>query len=96
MSLAERIRQGFHENSLYHPAIGGCLRCKRKWAICTEHATSFSEQESMFPLCEECWQELPIEQRLAYYSQLYAEWLACDAECQHEWPAIEAAVRAGK
>lgn len=62
----------------FYPGYGTCGRCQRNWKICQYHNTDYVEDESSghgcFPLCEACWQELTIEQRLPYYRALWQEW----------------------
>lgn len=50
-----------------------CLRCLTKWDAVRPHMTFFSLQ-SMCPLCEECWQELSIAERLPFYYVLCETW----------------------
>lgn len=78
----------------HHPGISGCYRCYRNWMICQGHDTQFNARSAMFPLCEECWQELTPQTRLPYYRQLWDDWN--DSYPKDEWDAIEAAVREGK
>lgn len=52
----------------------------------------------MFPLCEQCWNELTPETRIPYYRQLYDHW-ASDDEVKEDlepFETIEQAVREGK
>jgi hypothetical protein len=54
----------------------GCYRCGDSWSWKLEHQTRFSETESCFPLCEECWSALTPAARWPYYEALIADWVA--------------------
>lgn len=54
--------------------FGSCGRCNRNWGICQGHDTKYSEYYGMFPLCEDCWQELTPEQRLPFYHATIERW----------------------
>lgn len=59
-------RQGF----------SGCLRCGDTWNWKEEHTTYFPDGSGgMFPLCQECWEELktPVA-RKPYYKKLIEQW----------------------
>ena len=60
------------------PVYSGCGRCKRTWNVCKSHATDYSEGQGCFVLCEECWTELSIEERLPYYEDLIFLWRSND------------------
>lgn len=69
-----------------------CLRCARPWDKVGDHSTSYTDKQGCFPLCECCWSDLTPELRLPYYRILVFEvW-----ESPDDWPAIEAAVLAGR
>lgn len=90
--------------NILYPYHGKCLRCHRSWALCLGHSTIYSAHIGIFALCEECWAELSIEERIPYYKKCWNGWriwykdlLAADnAHPQSEWAMIEAAVRAGR
>jgi len=54
-----------------------CLHCGDRWNWKSYHCTRFNDSESMFPLCEECFQELPYREVLKYYHKLIQQW-ECD------------------
>lgn len=80
----------------FWPHLSGCKRCSRNWGICQAHYTMFSDSDGMFPLCELCWRELSVPERLWYYYVLFEAWQARGPHKAGEWPAIVAAVQEGK
>lgn len=50
----------------------------------------YSEHEGCFPLCQQCWSELPVEGRLPYYKKLWISWDDPDID----WEPIRDAVYA--
>ena len=77
------------------PGYSGCGHCHRNWRICQSHGTKISGEEGVFPLCQECWEELSIEQRLPYYQALWNKWQEWGDSDEEEWERIEEAVRKG-
>lgn len=63
------------------PFYGFCYCCGRTWNVCNEHVTNYQSNHGRlvtrgcFPLCERCWQELTIEERLPYYEKLWDGWV---------------------
>ena len=47
--------------------MSSCGRCGDTWNWKEGHHTLFSDGSGCFPLCEECWQLLSIEERLPFY-----------------------------
>jgi hypothetical protein len=89
-ALVRRL-QAARASQARHPGSGACLRCGMSWAECTHHITYFAvagRHTGMFPLCEDCWQELGTPaSRLPYYDQLRHEWIrqgAADSEAPAE------------
>lgn len=76
----------------FHRGLGTCLHCSRNWAICKGHITHFTEDRGVFPLCEDCWKDLSITERLFYY---YALWWLQEAD-EKQWHLVERAVKEGK
>lgn len=79
--------------------FGKCHRCKTPWNRCKEHSTLFTESDGCFPLCEDCWQSLPTEERLPFYLDMWTDWLSMSLESEldlSQWELIEQAVLAGK
>ena len=87
MDLVERLADA-HQHNQYYPGYGNCLCCKRCWPICLPHITQIDTTSGVFPLCEECWQELSPDDRLPYYHMMWRQWI----ENQDD---IEAAIRSG-
>lgn len=79
---------------------GGRGRCMRCAAINTKpmHTTEWMNHNA-FVLCEECWQALTPEQRVPFYTMLWAVWVGQSPQdidkYISEWPAMCAAVLAG-
>lgn len=68
----------------------GCNNCGGTWDWKEGHSTTFMEGSGMFPLCEECWASMTVEQRLPHYRSV-AMWWGEDG--RKWWPLIERAVR---
>lgn len=77
-----------------------CGRCNRSWALVDEHVTpvDFSTGgHGCFPLCETCWSELTIEERLPYYHELFLYWKSIGSDkTQEDWENMRIAVEMGK
>lgn len=72
------------------PGYGTCYRCDTPWCFTESHSTTYDRKfpprqgrepmrstssSGMFPLCEDCWQELDSAQaRLPYYEALAQTW----------------------
>lgn len=66
---------------LLSPGYGHCFHCRRPWRFVLPHSTNYHRGSACFPLCEKCWGELTIDERIPYYEQLLREWAGCcDAE----------------
>lgn len=93
--------QGDHRlgsvTQLYFCNYGYCGRCKTTWNFCRSHSTAYCDWSGCFPLCELCWQELSIEERLPYYRRLWHSWMSCDGTetTEETWKLMEQAVRNG-
>lgn len=96
---------GFFARLLF-PLYSACGRCGMPWRVTKHHSTNLlTKGGGLFPLCEHCWSDLTIEERLPYYRKLYESWLKTapptlpDGTPYHEfnmtWEEIEAAVLAG-
>lgn len=48
--------------------VGACACCGRKWTLCVGHMTQVAAREYWSCLCEDCWGEMEIEDRIEYYS----------------------------
>jgi hypothetical protein len=70
--------------------------------MCEPHYTQYSEGSGMFPLCEDCWSDLSIKERLPYYTQLVQQWIKQESDMGHKrkiqeiLPLIIRAVEAGR
>lgn len=51
-----------------------CGHCGRPWKMCRPHITYWNQNQGCFPLCEDCWKELTIEERVPYYIMLVNSW----------------------
>ena len=56
------------------PQYSKCRRCNRNWKICKGHTTPYDATSGCFPLCEDCWLELGVEERVPYYIDLWLKW----------------------
>lgn len=73
LSFAERLAEGIWQRRL--PShLSSCHRCQMRWDTVNGHSTPYSETESLFPLCVECWEDLQPAERLPYYRALWLEW----------------------
>lgn len=95
-----------------YAGYSGCQRCLRVWPLCRAHNTVYktSEEghEGCFALCEECWRDLPPDERLYYYQRVVEEWrqqsfqvslfgyYQKNEELLEKWELLKAAVLAGK
>lgn len=99
MNLAERRLLARRINHQY-AGSGWCQRCNLNWQVTTHHTTWFLEDETgghgVSPLCEDCWQECTVEERLVFYRLLWDEYAVESSDYEQEWPLVEKAVRAGK
>ena len=53
---------------------GGCDRCDDRWNWKKPHTIWYSDAGGMFPLCEECYQEITPQERYDYCKNLWIEW----------------------
>lgn len=83
--------------SVLFPGYSGCGRCGRKWPVCKCHIIQYNATSGCFPLCEGCWRELSIEDRIPYYNDMVDEWEAYSGEdYKYKRKEILNAVREGK
>lgn len=55
--------------------MGRCGCCNRRWDEVKGHTTMIhGTPMGMFPLCEECWAKLSVEERLPFYKALWLRW----------------------
>lgn len=90
------------------PGFGFCYKCRTPWKFVKPHYTTYEELHpttklpdqtmflltgrSCFPLCEKCWEETPVEERLPYYAEMFTTWKEADSDV---WEKIAVAVKAG-
>ncbi len=89
-----------------HPGSSWCGRCGRPWTVrpgkgteftLKNHATDYGQGSACFPLCESCWSQLTIDERLPYYVALVNEWERIGSPVpEDKKTAIYEAVRAGR
>jgi hypothetical protein len=77
------------------PGYSWCYRCTMPWKFTKSHTTQYTNNKGCFPLCEECWSTLTIEQRVPYYEMLFARWEQDQPMEEGEKQAILNAVRSG-
>jgi len=96
LTLEQRQAISIKVAHLYQ-GFGRCGRCARPWPICESHTTPYKEGYGMFPLCQDCWEELTPQERLKYYYQLCLEWSSFGANEGDDfvWKEIETAVLKG-
>lgn len=68
--------------------IGKCGGCGRTWNICKDHVTHYSQYKGCFPLCEDCWKEMSISERLPHYIKLMDEWKTDPTEREALYAAV--------
>lgn len=102
MNLPTRKLLGMMSRIAFY-SYSWCGVCKRTWNICEKHSTEYkTEMDGMitwgcFPLCEECWQDLTIEQRIPYYEDLWQDWLQQETDkTEEDHQSMLKAVREGK
>ena len=76
---------------LLAPNYGCCGRCGTPWLFEKPHCTFHSAKRGCFPLCEKCWAELSIEDRVPYYWDLWLSWTFP----KPDWELIKKAVERG-
>lgn len=69
--------------------MGKCGSCGRAWNICKGHSTKYSSYKGCFPLCEDCWEEMSVQERMPYYISLMDEWNADPAEREAVYAAVK-------
>ena len=88
------------------PGFGSCGKCGTTWVFVKSHETTLKKIGSeCFPLCELCWGELSIEDRIPFYRQLIEgwidqrhpkdQWLYYGVHYFDVWEAVKEAVEAG-
>lgn len=84
---------------LFAPSYGWCLRCQTPWAFVPYHSTDWGSK-GCIALCEKCWHELSLHQRLPYYRQLVEQWHERpdlrELSFEAEWQLVERAVLDGR
>lgn len=76
MKLLIRKMKGW-SSRIKNPDYSSCGHCGRTWDTCKYHATPYTNNSAgCFPLCEDCWSELSIEERLPHYMRLVDSWEA--------------------
>ncbi len=69
MSLLSKLKNRVRNSSRF----SGCGRCGGTWNWKEPHSTWYGA-EGMFPLCEECYQELTPKERVPFYEALWSSW----------------------
>lgn len=80
----------------FAPGFSWCFRCLTPWKFVKLHDTKYELSRGCFPLCEKCWAECSIAERLPFYDELIATWERLGPPVSAEKrEAIRAAVEAG-
>ncbi len=66
-------------------SYSGCSHCGMTWNYVKGKNIQFSDNEGMFPLCEECFDKLPPEEIDPYIERLVQEWLEINAKYGLKW-----------
>ena len=86
------LRIGSLSRAISPRHIARCGDCQTTFWWVEKHIT-YSVYGGIFPLCEKCWRDLTVEQRLPHYSDLLAlDGVGFDVD---ECRAVLAAVRSG-
>lgn len=51
-----------------------CARCGRTWDKCKGHTVDDDYGRGAFPICEDCWNAITIEERKFWMNKLIDEW----------------------
>lgn len=76
------------------PESGSCFHCGMPWTIVRSHSTMYTKVQACFPLCEDCWNTLSVEERVPYYRQLAYMWNSRPHDGCPTADELEAACRA--
>jgi len=80
-------------SNLLAPGYSHCKKCHTNWRFVKGHSTYVpGTGRGLFPLCEQCWEELTPEQRLPYYQQLYNEWKGEGYPIKYSWGKLKTAI----
>ena len=61
-----RRAQSLYMNLMWG-GIGKCGSCYRNYYSVQEHTTVVKKNYAIYPLCQDCWFDMTIEERLPYY-----------------------------
>lgn len=73
MWVFHRIKRLFLNCVGWYSGLSCCMKCGDTWNWKKWHHTQYTQSSGCFPLCEECWSSLTIEQRVPYYHALVNE-----------------------
>lgn len=96
MAISDTVRgtiSNIKNSSGYRQRYSGCRRCGDTWNWKERHATPYAEGYSMFPLCQECWEQLDPAGRMPFYMRLVDDWAALDLHIEAELRIIREGVR---
>lgn len=90
-------------DGLQTPGFSWCRKCKTSWDKVSGHAVDVTPTRGHFALCELCWQESSIEERVEYYrdsfvascQQMLAHGYGSLTEYQHELDELLENLRGG-
>ena len=64
--------------------FGGCINCGDSWLWKPYHTIRYNEYSSMFPICQECFDELSIQDIMRNVNLLLDKWEIEDREGVYE------------
>jgi hypothetical protein len=74
---------------LAFPQYSTCKRCGMPWGCVRPHSVALSVNRGCFAICEDCWGETDVNERLIYFATAHAmHWPSKD------WADVRAAVLA--
>ena len=94
MGILEKIHRWRRNLKGHAECYGGCRRCGDRWNWKESHTIQINPTDGMFPVCEECWNQIRTEERLYYARLLFEEherWAGCN---NYSWAEVEAAIKA--
>lgn len=54
-------------SQLLAPGHGFCPRCQTSWKYAKGHSVAYDKGQGCFPLCEDCWWESSLSEKIEYY-----------------------------
>lgn len=76
-----------------HWVLEGCWSCGIHEAVVPEHSLAFSEGTGCIILCEGCWRDLSLSEKIKYYRQWYDKVIGDQTDYEFTWEQIEMAIK---